>query len=101
MTCPRPTLGKRHIHDSFEANSSSTQSCFTILIIFVIQILHIIVMFVVPYLCFIQIFYARRTEQISSSILLGLELIWSWVNHLVLRSNADMYEATVAVVMRQ
>jgi hypothetical protein len=55
-----PTLGGRRSHGSFEANNSGTWSCFTILIMFVTHILHIIMMFVVPYLCFIQNFYSCR-----------------------------------------
>jgi hypothetical protein len=34
-----------------------------ILIMFTTQILHIIVMFVVPFLCFIQFFYYRRNAR--------------------------------------
>jgi hypothetical protein len=66
MPRPRPTAGGRRSHespeanpgegqnhDSPDANSSSTWNCFTMLIRFVTQIFHIIVMFVVLYLCFI------------------------------------------------
>jgi hypothetical protein len=48
-TRPRPTSDGRSSHDSPEANGSSTWSCFTILIMFATQILHIIVMFVAQY----------------------------------------------------
>jgi hypothetical protein len=52
MTRLKPTPRERRSHDSPEGNNNNIWSCFTILIMFATQILHIIVMFGVPYLCF-------------------------------------------------
>jgi hypothetical protein len=74
-TRPRPTLGRRRGHDSPEDISGGALAIIgiicAILIIFATRILHIIVMFVIPYLCFIQIFYSRcnaRTHIYHSNI---------------------------------
>jgi hypothetical protein len=69
-TRARPTPGGRRSHDSPEANPGQTAHCIltieiicAILIIFATRILHIIAMYVFPYLCFIQIFYSRRNAR--------------------------------------
>jgi hypothetical protein len=54
--CPRPTPSGTRSHGSSEASNNNTWSYFSMLIMFAIQILHIIVIFVITYLCFIQIF---------------------------------------------
>jgi hypothetical protein len=81
-TLLRPALGRRRGHDSSEANLGPDSPegisgdalaiigiiC-AILIMFATRILHIIVMFVVPYLCFIQFFYSRRNARANLVII--------------------------------